>query len=151
MNRNKYWEDFKVGEQFISNGRQMTESDIRFLIGCAGGSHPLHTDPIFCAKRPDVGKPILQGSLVLGVVDEFFFESVCPGNEVLSMVNGYEKIRFIKPIYENDVLYTKFEIIETKEYDDEFGSLTCNATVYNQDDEVVTFAVQNYLVAKKFK
>ncbi len=98
MNSNRYFEAFEKGEKIRSTGRQMTDADTRLLMGVISGSHPLHVDPDYCASRPDVGRPIIQGSLVLGVMDAFFFESVCPGNQVLALVDGYEKIRFIKPI-----------------------------------------------------
>ena len=145
---NRYWEDFSVGMTFQSNGRQMTDADTRLLIGVISGSHPLHTDPIYCATRPDVLRPILQGSLVLGVMDAFFFESVCPGNEVLSLVDGYDKIRFIKPIYINDVLQAQFEVTAREDYNEKFGRITCSVTVVNQDKVTVVFAVEHYLVAK---
>ena len=149
MTRNKYWEDFAVGEKVKSNGRQMTDADTRLLIGVISGSHPLHIDPIYCASRPDVLKPIMQGSLVLGVMDAFFFESVCPGNEVLALVNGYDKIRFIKPIYVGDVLRAEFEVTGKEDHDAKYGSVTCGVTVYNQDDVPVVFAIEHYLIEKK--
>lgn len=63
----KYFEDFKLDETCRSSGRQMTEADTRISIGVIGGSHPLHIDPEYCASRPDVGRPIVQGSMVLGL------------------------------------------------------------------------------------
>ena len=65
----KYFEDFKLDETCRSSGRQMTEADTRISIGVIGGSHPLHIDPEYCASRPDVGRPIVQGSMVLGFID----------------------------------------------------------------------------------
>lgn len=146
---NRYWEDFTVGMTFHSNGRQMTDADTRLLIGVISGSHPLHTDPIYCATRPDVLRPILQGSLVLGVMDAFFFESVCPGNEVLALVDGYEKIRFIKPIYINDVLQAQFEVIAVEDFNENYGRVTCNVTVVNQDGDIVIFHVDKLYVGRK--
>lgn len=148
MTQNRYWEDFRPGDTFQSSGRQMTDADTRLLIGVISGSHPLHTDPIYCASRPDVLRPILQGSLVLGVMDAFFFECVCPGNEVLALVDGYEKIRFIKPIYIGDVLRAEFEVMERRD-GRTYGSLTCGVTVRNQDGDTVVFAMEHYLVEKK--
>ena len=66
----KYFEDFKLDETCRSSGRQMTEADTRISIGVIGGSHPLHIDPEYCASRPDVGRPIVQGSMVLGLLTQ---------------------------------------------------------------------------------
>ncbi len=159
MNRDRYFETYEVGEKIRSTGRQMTDADTRLLMGVISGSHPLHVDPDYCASRPDVGRPIIQGSLVLGVMDAFFFESVCPGNQVLALVDGYEKIRFIKPIYVGDVLHAEFEVVgkepETRhglpgeQAGKNFGRLTCGVTVYNQAEVPVVYALEHYLVEKE--
>lgn len=159
MTQDRYFEDYETGEKFRSTGRQMTDADTRLLMGVISGSHPLHMDPVYCASRPDVGRPIIQGSLVLGVIDAFFFESVCPGNQVLALADGYEKIRFIKPIYVGDVLHAEFEVVERAEETrgglpgekagKHFGRLTCGVTVYNQKDVPVVYALEHYLVERR--
>lgn len=148
MAAKRYFEEFQVGETLTSHGRLMTDADIRLLIGCAGGDHPLHTDPIYCATRPDVRKPILQGTLVMGASDGFFVNSICPDG-VLVLHYGYEKVRFIKPVYTGDTVYTKFELIDSQIKNDEFGILTFNATTYNQNDVPVLFQVEKFYVERK--
>ena len=92
----KYFEDFKLDETCRSSGRQMTEADTRISIGVIGGSHPLHIDPEYCASRPDVGRPIVQGSMVLGFIDAGMYDALCPGGDVVVIPRGYDKIRFMK-------------------------------------------------------
>ena len=99
----KYFEDFKLDETCRSSGRQMTEADTRISIGVIGGSH-LHIDPEYCASRPDVGRPIVQGSMVLGFIDAGMYDALCPGGEVVVIPRGYDKIRFMKPIYIGDII-----------------------------------------------
>lgn len=159
MTRDRYYEDYMVGEKIRSTGRQMTDADTRLLMGVISGSHPLHVDPEYCAGRPDVGRPILQGSLILGVVDAFFDQNVCPGEAVLSLPAGYEKIRFIQPIYVGDVLHGEFEVmgketVETPGLPGEkagkrYGKLTCGVTVYNQEGTAVVYALEHWLVERK--
>ena len=97
----KYFEDFKLDETCRSSGRQMTEADTRISIGVIGGSHPLHIDPEYCASRPDVGRPIVQGSMVLGFIDAGMYDALCPGGEVVVIPRGYD------PFYEAD-LYRRY-------------------------------------------
>ena len=145
----RFWEDYRVGEKVKSYGRQMTEADIRFLIACVGGSHPLHTDPIYCKGRPDIGRPIMPGSMILGWMDACFHDHMCPGTEVLFFPEKKEKIRFIRPVYENDVLTDEFEVTGVEERDGKFGRVHCSQTVKNQEGEVVGFAKETFLVEKR--
>ena len=139
-----YMNDHQVGEKIESRGRIMTDADIRLLIASSGGEHPLHTDPIFASKMP-VKRLIVQGSLILGVVDAFFSESVfCHGEKAITY--GYEKIRFVRPIFINDVVRGEFELISCEKKDDRYGLMTYQATVYNQNNEVVFIAVETFAV-----
>lgn len=145
----KYFEDFQVGEKISSGGRQITEADARLAIGVIGASHPLHIDPEYCASRPDVGAPIAQGSMILGYMDAGFYDWVCPGGEVVVIPEGYEKIRFMKPIFLGDVVKAEFEIKELSEAGEHFGRVTAAITVYNQNQVPVTFALEHFLVAQE--
>lgn len=145
----KYFDYFTIGEEITCGGRQMTEADTRLSIGVIGGSHPLHMDPNYCATRPDVGAPIVQGSVVLGYIDACFYDWACPGGEVVVIPDGYEKIRFMKPIYMNDIVVTKFVISELTDLDERFGRIGAEATVCNQDGIAVTFAKQYFKVEKE--
>ena len=88
----KYFEDFKLDETCRSSGRQMTEADTRISIGVIGGSHPLHIDPEYCASRPDVGRPIVQGSMVLGFIDAGMYDALCPGGEVVAAASATGRV-----------------------------------------------------------
>lgn len=145
----KYFEYFEIGEVTKCGGRQMTEADTRLSVGVIGGSHPLHMDPTYCATRPDVGSPIVQGSVVLGYIDACFYDWVCPGGEVIVIPDGYEKIRFMKPIYMNDIIHAEFVISNLAEKNERFGCVTAEVTVYNQHDIPVTFAKQRFIVQKE--
>lgn len=145
----KYFEYFQVGEEIDCGGRQMTEADTRLSIGVIGGSHPLHMDPNYCATRPDVGAPIVQGSVVLGYIDACFYDWACPGGEVVVIPCGYEKIRFMKPIYMDDIVKTKLVITDLIDINGNYGRVTAEATVYNQNGVAVTFAKQHFMVEKE--
>lgn len=145
----KYFEYFQVGETIATGGRQMTEADARLAVGVVGGSHPIHMDPYYCATRPDVGTPIAQGSMILGYVDAGFYDGVCPGGEVVVIPDGYEKIRFMKPIHLGDVVVANFEIKALEDVNERYGRVTAAVTVTNQEQVPVTFALEHFLVEKE--
>lgn len=145
----KYFEWFEQGEVITCGGRQMTEADTRLSVGVIGGSHPLHLDPDYCATRPDVGRPIVQGSVVLGYIDACLYDWVCPGGEVVLIPDGYDKIRFLKPIYLDDIVKAEVSIVGLEEAGERYGRVTADITVRNQAAVPVTFARQSFLVEKE--
>ncbi len=146
-----YFEDFQTGQKCTSSGRQITEADVRLLFGMVGGTHPLHIDPIYCASRPDVGRPIAPGSLILGVVEGFFTKDVCPDHHVFSQPAGYRKIRFLKPIYLDDVVCAVFEVCGREKEDGFSGEVLFHISVYNQKQEIVTYMEELFRVEKREK
>lgn len=145
----KYFEYLKVGDKIVSGGRQITEADARLAVGLVGGSHPLHMDPEYCASRPDVGAPIVQGSMILGYIDAGMYDWVCPGGEVVIIPDGYEKIRFMKPIYLGDIVKAELEVKGLEVVNEKYGRATMAVTVYNQKKVPVTFALEHFLVERE--
>lgn len=56
----KYYDDFHVGESWISPGRTITEADVTLFAGLTGDYNPIHTDEEF-AKTTVFGGRILHG------------------------------------------------------------------------------------------
>lgn len=151
MYADNYYEIFQVGQSYPSSGRQITDADVRLLFGMVGATHPLHIDPIYCASRPDVGRPIAPGSLVLGVAEGFFSKDVCPDDHVYAQPSRCKKIRFLKPIYIGDVVNAVFEVKEKREMDAFSGEVIFGISVYNQNQEIVTYIEEGFRIEKMTK
>jgi acyl dehydratase len=67
-----YFEDYTVGEKFISPARTITETDITLFAAFTGDWHPLHTDVEF-AKKTFFGERIAHGMLSLCVGSALIF------------------------------------------------------------------------------
>ena len=63
--RSLYFEDFHVGQKFVSKSRTITETDIINFAGVSWDHNQLHTDAEYAAGTP-YGKRIAHG--LLGVV-----------------------------------------------------------------------------------
>ena len=61
-----YYEDFAVGDEFITPSRTVTEADIVLFAGLSGDYNPLHTDEEF-AKQTPFGGRIAHGLLGLSI------------------------------------------------------------------------------------
>jgi len=61
-----YFDDFTVGQSWVSPARTITEADVALFAGFSGDYNPLHTDEEF-AKTTQFGGRIFHGPGVLAV------------------------------------------------------------------------------------
>jgi acyl dehydratase len=141
----KYFEEFVLQEQRITKGRTITETDIVIHAGQSGDFFPHHMDEEWCKTQP-FKKRIAHGTLIFTVAVGLTAEFV---NEV-SMTYGYEKLRFIKPVFIGDTLKVTVTIKEIKEHKKPgYGIVTELVECTNQHNELVMVCEHLLLVSKK--
>ncbi len=147
----KTFEDFAVGERFESGGRTVTNADIRLFIGATGATHANHVDQEFATNHPvlDLDDVVAHGALTLSVADGFVSDTLAEGETVLATNYGYDRIRYLNPVYPGDTISAEIEVTEMVERDDEWGRLTLDVTVTNQDGDAAMVAENVQLVATK--
>ncbi len=64
--RGMYYDDFAVGQMFVSPGRTITEADLANFAGVSGDFNPLHTDEEF-ARTTQFGGRIFHGPGVFAI------------------------------------------------------------------------------------
>ncbi|MFC4770258.1 MaoC/PaaZ C-terminal domain-containing protein [Effusibacillus consociatus] len=107
---NRTFEEYEVGEQWVSRGRTLTESDIVNFAGVSGDFYVLHTDAEY-AKGTPFGQRIAHGMLVLSIstgLMDFF-----PG-KVLAFY-GIDQLRFTAPTFIGDTVHVEMELLEKHE------------------------------------
>lgn len=146
MTESKRFEDFETGETYHSSGRTLTESDIRQFIGATGSTDPIHVDHEYAKEHPLVEGVVAQGTLLLGVTDGFLVEMVA-NDAALAMNHGHDEVRYLKPVYPGDTLEAVGEIVGTELQSEEWGVVTVELEVTNQNDERVLVDIHRLLVA----
>lgn len=141
----KYFEEFEIDEQRQTIGRTVTETDIVVHAGQSGDFFPHHMDEAWCSTQP-FKKRIAHGTLIftigIGLTASFI-------NEV-SMTYGYERLRFIKPVFIGDTIKVTVTIKDKKEHKKPgFGLVTELVEVFNQNKELVMLCEHLLLVEKK--
>lgn len=141
----KYFEEFDIDEQRQTIGRTVTETDIVVHAGQSGDFFPHHMDEEWCSTQP-FKKRIAHGTLIftigIGLTASFI-------NEV-SMTYGYERLRFIKPVFIGDTIKVTVTIKDKKEHKKPgFGLVTELVEVFNQNKELVMLCEHLLLVEKK--
>ncbi len=143
----KYWEEFEVGEAFLSPARTVMEADIANFCGVSGDFNPLHSDRTF-ASAGLFGEPIAHGLLVLSIATGAMSR--------LGFVEGTVEAflglnwRFKAPVKIGDTVRVEFKVKEKKESKKtSHGILVLEVTIKNQRSEVVQEGDWYLLVRKK--
>ena len=144
---NMYFEDYEVGSSRTSIGRTITETDIVVHAGQTGDFFPHHMDAEWCKTQP-FGARMAHGTLVLSVSVGMLAGEI---NES-AMSYGYDKVRFIAPVYIGDTITSKAEIIAKRDHakrPEDFGMVDEQVSVMNQRGETVIAFTHLYLVNRK--
>lgn len=140
----KYFEEFQLNDVRQTKGRTITETDIVIHAGQSGDFFPHHMDEEWCKSQP-FKKRIAHGTLIFSVAIGLTADFV---NEV-SMTYGYERLRFIKPVFINDTIKVTVTIKELKDHKKpEYGLVTELVECFNQQNELVMLC-EHILMVKK--
>lgn len=140
----KYFDDYLLNEQRHTGGRTVTETDIVLHAGQSGDFFPHHMDEEWCKTQP-FRKRIAHGTLIFTIGVGLTAHEI---NEH-AMTYGYDRLRFIKPVFIGDTIRATVTISEKKEYKKPgYGIVTELLELYNQHKELV-LVCEHLLLVKK--
>lgn len=145
--RDEYYEDYRIGSARTTTGRTITEADIVIHAGQTGDLFPHHMDAEWAATQP-FGRRIAHGTLVMSIAVGMTAGDVNPQ----SMSYGYDRVRFLRPVFINDTITVTAEIAAKRDHrkrPDELGSVEELVSVVNQHAETVLVLTHLYLVNKR--
>lgn len=128
------YEDFIIGQKDRSISRTISEGEAMMFNGLVLDMHPYVGDQIFAEKEGLFGKRLVAGAMVfsLGL-------GLMANNNVNTFSYGYDKLRFIKPVFIGDTIYTvRTHLNKTPKYH-EMGLITVSYEVYKQPGELVLY------------
>ncbi len=130
---------FDVGCK-VSFSKTVGESDIYLFAGITGDLSPNHVDREFM-KKTAYGRRIAHGSLLIGFMSTastMILEKYPAENQDMTPVSlGYDRIRFLKPVFINDTITVNYEI---EAIDREKNRSLSNIEITNQRGELVAVA-----------
>jgi acyl dehydratase len=142
----EYFEDYGVGAQRVTSGRTITETDIVIHAGHTGDFFPHHVDAEF-ARSTAFGQRIAHGTMIFAIGVGLTASRVNPA----AFTYGYDKVRFIKPVFIGDTVRTRVTIKEKHEDPKraDTGRVIEACEILNQRDEVVMYCEHILLVGKR--
>ena len=141
----KYFEDFELNEGRVTAKRMITAHDIDLHAEESGDYFPHHMDAEWCKTQP-FKKRMAHGTLVLTIAIGLTADII---NE-MAMTYGFDRIRFVKPVFIDDTIYIVTKIKEKKNHKKPgYGLITELVETYNQNNELVMVCEHIYLVQRR--
>ncbi len=145
MIKEQSFEDYILDDSRQTLGRTITETDFVIHAGQTGDFYPHHMDAEWC-KTQDFGQRIAHGTLIFSIGIGMTADDVNP----LAFSYGYDRLRFIKPVFIGDTLTVKVTIKEKRDFPKrpDHGMVVEAVEVRNQHGQTV-LACEHLLVVKR--
>jgi 3-hydroxybutyryl-CoA dehydratase len=129
-----YFDDVQVGQEWLSLGRTVTETDLVNFAGLSGDFNPIHIDHEF-AKTTPFRRPIAHGLLV------FSLSTGLAVNTPMMRTLAFISIRdwqFKEPVFIGDTLHVRTTVAEKQVSGrGRRGIVTWKRQIINQADKIV--------------
>ena len=132
---NWYYEDFAIGDKIRSIRRTISEGESMAFNSLVMDHHPYVSDERFAVEEGVFGRRLVAGAFVfsLGL-------GLAATNCLNSFSFGYDRLRFIKPVFIGDTIYTIRENLSKVVHNDTMGKLRVSYSVYKAEGELVLYA-----------
>ncbi len=115
--------------------KTVSESDVYLFAGITGDLDPNHVDEEYCRKT-SLGHRVAHGALIVGYTSAASTRILQDFERPMVSV-GYDRIRFLKPVYFGDTLTIDYEIASIER---ERERTVAKIEVTNQRNELVLVA-----------
>ncbi len=144
--KERFFEDYILEDTRETIGRTITETDIVMHAGQTGDFFPHHMDAEWCKSQP-FKERIAHGTLIFSVAIGQTATEINPK----AFSKGYDRLRFIKPVFIGDTIHTKITISELSDYKrPELGKVVEHVEVFNQN-KILVMVCDHILLAEKKK
>jgi 3-hydroxybutyryl-CoA dehydratase len=143
----KYFEDFEIGDESMTAGRTVTETDIVNFAGITGDWNEIHTNTEL-AERGPFKQRIAHGALIFSIATGLSVRLGQTADTVIAFY-GLDRLRFIKPTFIGDTIRVRQKVQEKTERDETSGIVTMLNEVINQQETVVVSYVAKVLLKRR--
>ncbi len=145
----KHFEDFEIGEESMTAGRTVTETDIVNFAGITGDWNEIHTNKELAGRGP-FKQRIAHGALVFSIATGLSVRMGQTADTVIAFY-GLDRLRFVKPTFIGDTIRVRQKVEGKSERDEHSGIVTMLNEVINQREEVVVSYTAKVLLRRRTK
>jgi acyl dehydratase len=134
--RGRYFEDFEIGQEFVSPARTITSTDIVNFACLTGDFNEVHTNFEYC-RQTQFGEPIAHGPLIYGIMGGLQYASGINDGTLLALlqIDGW---RMLNPVKHGDTIRLHSRVQAKKESSkQDRGVITFQRQCIKQDGTVV--------------
>ncbi|RME90119.1 MAG: MaoC family dehydratase [Verrucomicrobia bacterium] len=132
---NWMFEDFEVGRKDRSIRRTISEGEAMLFNSLVLDMHPYVGDEIFAKEQGVFGRRLVAGAQVFA-----YGLGLMANNNIHAFSYGYDKLRFIKPVFIGDTIYTIRTNLEKRPKYPEMGLVRVSYEVFKGKGELVLYA-----------
>ena len=108
----KFFDEWVVGDEYVTPSRTMTETDVVMFAAMSGDYNEIHTSEAF-VKNGQFGKRLVHGLLGLAVSHGLLFRTgILEGTSIAFL--GIDAWKFRAPIFFGDTIHVKVKVPETR-------------------------------------
>lgn len=129
------YEDFEVGQKWRSIRRTISEGEAMLFNSLVMDNHPYVADDIFTSEEGLFGKRLVAGAMVFA-----YGLGLMAHNNVNTFSYGYDKLRFIKPVFIGDTIRTVRTNLEKRPKYKDMGLVKVSYEVFKNKGELALYA-----------
>jgi acyl dehydratase len=146
--RGLYFDDFEIGQEFLTAARTITLTDIVNFACLSGDFNEVHTNFEYCKTTP-FGEPIAHGPLVYAVAAGLQYATGINDGTLLALlqIDGW---RMLSPVKHGDTIRLHSTVLEKREASSgDKGVVTFKRQCLKQDGTVAQEMTAKYLYRKR--
>lgn len=128
------YEEFEVGQKIRSIRRTISEGESMQFNALVMDLHPYVADEIFAREEGIFGRRLVAGALVFSMG-----LGLMAHNNIHTFSYGYDKLRFIKPVFIGDTIYTVRTNLEKRPKYKDMGLVRVSYEVFKNEGELVMY------------
>ncbi|MGJ8527245.1 MaoC family dehydratase [Maritalea sp.] len=141
---NWFYEDFTVGDKIRSLRRTISEGEAMQFNMMVMDLHPYVADEHFAKNEGVFGRRLVAGAQVFS-----YGLGLAATNCLNSFSYGYDRLRFIKPVFIGDTIYTIRENLSKEPKYDDMGLVRVSYSVFKEDGVLALYC--EHLMTVKYQ
>jgi len=131
---NFYYEDIEIGQRIRSIRRTISEGESMQFNALVLDMHPYVADDLFAREEGVFHQRLVAGAMVFSIG-----LGLMATNNIHSFSYGYDRLRFIKPVFIGDTIYTIRTVLEKRPKYDDLGLFVTSYEVFKVGGGIVLY------------